>query len=295
MRPEQALPTAQELLGTQRTGIFNEIDKQLSLLSGAAAAASIQPQPSPRIQPAVAAPLKIPEIRVRDRPVGQALHAPRGERGLRAAAIAAGLIAALGLGWIAETNLVRLLDRRGELTGPAAVTAVVDRIIVAESSGGADAKNKRSSATGPGQFLDETWLDMIRAYRPDLAKSRSRDETLELRREATLAREMTTRFAERNAAMLSRRGLPVTAGTVYLAHFAGGAGAVALLSAPADADAALVMANADATGRTKRDQIVKANPFLERFTVADLKLWAERKMPGPDLHLTELLAANAKK
>jgi hypothetical protein len=61
----------------------------------------------------------------------------------------------------------------------------------------------------------------------------------------------------------------------------GGAGAVAILSALDDADAAFVMANADATGRTNREKIVKANPFLERFTVADLKTWADRKMRNP--------------
>jgi hypothetical protein len=43
-------------------------------------------------------------------------------------------------------------------------------------------------------------------------------------------------------------------------------------------DAATTMANADATGRSTRDKIVYANPFLERFTVADLKSWAQRKM-----------------
>jgi hypothetical protein len=56
------------------------------------------------------------------------------------------------------------------------------------------------------------------------------------------------------------------------------AGAAAILSAPDDADAAHVMASADATGRTKPEQLIKANPFLEHFTVADLKTWADRKM-----------------
>ena len=79
------------------------------------------------------------------------------------------------------------------------------------------------------------------------------------------------RFVARNIAMLRQRRLPVTAGTVYLAHFAGGAGAVAILSAPDNSDAALVIANADSTGRTKRERLIKANPFLEHFTVADLK------------------------
>ena len=99
--------------------------------------------------------------------------------------------------------------------------------------------------------------------------------------DAKIAREITTRFTEQNAQMLRKKGLPVTPGTLYLAHFAGGAGAVAILSALKDSDAASVMASADATGRTKREKIIKANPFLERFTVADLQSWADRKMRVP--------------
>ena len=94
--------------------------------------------------------------------------------------------------------------------------------------------------------------------------------------------------------MLRQRGYPVTAGTVYLAYFAGGAGAVAILSAPDNSDAALVLASADLTGRTKRERLIKANPFLRHFTVADLKVWAGRKMRGRDLRLTEVLAADAR-
>jgi hypothetical protein len=171
---------------------------------------------------------------------------------------------------------------------------MVERIIEVESSGDANAKNKRTSATGLGQFLNETWLDLIRAYRPDLIGGRSTDEILELRRDVKLNREITIRFVERNAAMLERRGLPVTPGTIYLAHFAGGGGAVAILSAPQNADAALVMASADKTGRTKRENIIKANPFLERFTAADLKIWADRKMRGPGIQRGETVAAGTK-
>ena len=201
---------------------------------------------------------------------------------------------AFGLGWFSGLNLSRYFDRRDELTGRAAINAVVERIIGVESNGDPTAKNDRSSATGPGQFLKGTWLDLIRAYRPDLTRGRSESEILELRRETKLAREITARFVERNATMMRQRRLPVTAGTVYLAHFAGGAGAVAILSAPENADAALVMASADATGRSKREQIIKANPFLEHFTVTDLKIWADRKMRGPGLHLAGALAADAK-
>jgi hypothetical protein len=201
--------------------------------------------------------------------------------GLRPLIMVGMLLTAFGLGWCGG-NSIWLLDLRpDDLTGGAAIDAVVERIISIESNGDPNAKSKRSSATGLGQFLDETWLDLIRTHRPDLARGRSQDKTLELRRDAKVAREITTRFTEQNAGMLRKRGLPVTPGTLYLAHFAGGAGAVAILSALEDADAASVMASADATGRTKREKIIKANPFLERFTVADLRSWADRKMRAP--------------
>jgi hypothetical protein len=157
---------------------------------------------------------------------------------------------------------------------------VVERIIRAESNGNANAKNIRSSATGPGQFIDQTWLETVRTHRRDLFHGRTDIAVLELRADSTLVREMVARTVERNAATLKKRGLPVTAGTLYLAHFAGTAGAVALLTVPDDRDAALVMAKADATGRSTREKLVKANPFLETFTVGDLKLWADRKMRG---------------
>jgi hypothetical protein len=184
--------------------------------------------------------------------------------------------------WLSHVRRDELRDvRPDEQTRADAIEAVVERIIKVESNGDPNAKNKRSSATGLGQFLNETWLDLIRTHRPDLAKGRTADEILELRRDPNVARELTVRFTEQNAGMLKKRGLPVSPGTLYLAHFAGGAGAVAVLSALEDADAASVMASADATGRTKREKIIKANPFLERFTVADLKSWAHRKMRVP--------------
>ncbi len=190
-------------------------------------------------------------------------------------------LAALGLGLFGGLSLYRSLDhRRDALTDRAAINAAVERIISVESNGDPNAKNKRSSATGVGQFLSETWLELIRANRPNLVRGHSESETLDLRRDAKLVREITKRFAEQNAATLRQRGLPVTAGTIYLAHFAGAAGAGAILLAPDNADAALVMANADTTGRTTREKIINANPFLERFTVADLKRWADHKMRG---------------
>jgi hypothetical protein len=189
-----------------------------------------------------------------------------------------GLLAVLGIGFLGGSAYYGLLDYLGrDLSGNNSIVGIVERIIEAESNGCPNLKNKRSTATGPGQFLDETWVRLIRAHRPDIAR-RSEREILELRRDPELAREITTRLAEQNAAKLRQHGFPVTHSTLYLAHFAGGAGAVAILSAPHSADAASVMAGADATGRTTREKIANANPFLQRFSVADLKSWADRKM-----------------
>ena len=198
---------------------------------------------------------------------------------LRRSAIVKGAhVAAVGVGWVAGLYLYQFVETKNELGVATDINAAVDQIVRAESNGNPMAKNPHSSATGLGQFVNETWLEMIRADRPDLAKERGDNEILELRQDPRLAREIITRFAEHNALVLRRRGLPVTAATLYLAHFSGTAGAVAILSAPDDADAALVVANADRTGRTTREQIIKANPFLEHFTVADLKNWAYCKM-----------------
>jgi hypothetical protein len=184
----------------------------------------------------------------------------------------------LSIGWIAWTQSTQFFHTTDDLTGDAAITAVVERIIKVESNGDANTRNGRTTATGVAQFIDETWLDLIHMYRPDLTRIYSEKDILALRKETALAREMTTRLVELNAKMLRRRGLPVTAGTVYLAHFADSAGAAAVLSATDNQDAAFILAAADARGRTKREQIVRANPFIEHFTVADLKAWADAKM-----------------
>jgi hypothetical protein len=185
------------------------------------------------------------------------------------------LLAALTLGWLGGPYVI---PDGSPLNGNGVVKAVVERIIIRESGGDSKSQNKRSSAAGIGQFLDDTWLEMIRKYRHDLIDIRSEQEILELRRDPELTRLITTRWVEQNAAMLKKRGLPVTPGTLYLTHFAGPAGAVAVLSASENADAASLLASADATGRTTRQKLVKANPFLKELSVGDLKSWADQNM-----------------
>jgi hypothetical protein len=197
---------------------------------------------------------------------------------LAAESIALLLGVAVGLAFVANHVLFRDAHMNGKSIDKLADKSFVERVIFAESSGDPNKKNKRSSATGAAQFLDDTWLEAVRRHRRDLFLGRSDKEVLDLRRDPGLTREIAARLFEDYAAMLKKRGLPVTPGSLYLVHFAGPAGAMALLSGAENADAASLLAAADATGRTTREKLVNANPFLEALTVADIKRWADRKM-----------------
>lgn len=97
----------------------------------------------------------------------------------------------------------------------------VNRIIGAESGGDPNAKNKKSSAEGLGQFIDSTWFHMVRKYRPDIANSKTNAQLKALKRDPALSREMTTRYVEENAALLKKHGFPVNVRNLYVMHFLG--------------------------------------------------------------------------
>lgn len=149
-----------------------------------------------------------------------------------------------------------------------AVEALIGRIIRVESAGNATAKNPLSSATGLGQFIDSTWLRMMASYRPELAASMARRDLLNLRFNPDLSREMVKHLAQENEAYLRARGHQITAGRLYLAHFLGPEGAHRALSAADGASVLQVMGAG----------VVNANPFLNGYSIAQLKGWADRKM-----------------
>ena len=149
-----------------------------------------------------------------------------------------------------------------------AVDALVNQIIRVESAGVATAKNPLSTATGLGQFIQSTWLRMMRDYRPDLVRKMGRAELLALRTDPALSREMVRNLARENESFLRARGHQITSGRLYLAHFLGPAGANTALRADPNASVLSVMGA----------QVVNANPFLRGKTIANLRAWADRKM-----------------
>lgn len=148
--------------------------------------------------------------------------------------------------------------------------ALIDSIIGAESGGNPNAKNPNSSAGGLGQFIDSTWLAMLKQERPDLIEGRSPQELLALKSDPALSRQMTEAYANQNGQILSKAGFEANPGNTYLAHFAGPQGAVKVLGADPNAPVESVLG----------PQAVAANPFLRGMTAADLQAWAAKKMGG---------------
>lgn len=144
------------------------------------------------------------------------------------------------------------------------------RVITAESGGDPSAKNPLSTSAGPAGFIDSTWLETIKKARPDLAAGKDDATLLAMRSDPALSKDMTDFYATGNRKYLADRGLPVTPGATYLAHFAGPGGAQKVLSADPKAQIASLLS----------PDAIKANPFLRNMTAGDLTAWADRKMGG---------------
>lgn len=183
--------------------------------------------------------------------IGVALGASFGPTNGGVAAVA--LVAAAGL----------LGD--GEKRRPGAGEAMtleqfLDRLMMAESGGNAFARNSRSTATGPFQFIASTWLQIANKHFSDVIGSLSPGEILALRTDMTLARRAAQIYTEDNAAYLVANGHKATFPHLRLAFLVGAGGAVRVLSAKPDAPVGTLL------GAT----FIGANPFMARMTTDDL-------------------------
>jgi hypothetical protein len=85
------------------------------------------------------------------------------------------------------------------------IMATSDQIIAVESGGDPNAKNPHSSASGPGQFLDSTWLATLKAHRPDIAQGQSDSDLLALKTDPVLSKQMVDAYAGDNQAALQKK------------------------------------------------------------------------------------------
>ena len=103
-----------------------------------------------------------------------------------------------------------------------------------ESGLGKVVENKLSSAKGPFQFIDSTWLAMMQKYGKKYGydvSSMSREEQLKLRFNNRLSALMAAEYTKENAAALNLNPSdPTSVDKLYLAHFLGPGGAKKVLS-----------------------------------------------------------------
>ena len=143
----------------------------------------------------------------------------------------------------------------------------LDAVKMAESSGRADAKNPRSSATGHYQFTNKTWTDMVKRYRPDLA-GMDRGKMLSLRKDPKVSREIAKKLTEDNVRYLQKKNIDPKFSDLYLAHVYGPYTASRIIKASPDTMIKDVVS----------DAVIKANPYFADMTVAEMKRFTRQKM-----------------
>ncbi len=136
----------------------------------------------------------------------------------------------------------------------------LDRLMMAESGGRDGARNSRSTAVGPFQFIRETFLYVVRRHFAEETASLSPVAVLGLRTDRAFARRAAEAYAKDNAAHLAGEGLPTSFTNLRLAYLAGPSGAVRLLRAPPETKVARLLSAA----------AISANPFMAHMTAEAL-------------------------
>ena len=149
------------------------------------------------------------------------------------------------------------------------LSSFVNKVVGVESGGDPTARNQNSTATGLGQFIESTWLEMFRRYFPDRAATMSEAAILALREDAALSRQVVELYAQQNARVLEGAGLAVNEASLYLSHFLGPDGAVKVLSASATTPISQLLGSG---------QINANQSILEGKTAGQVVQWAAEKM-----------------
>ncbi|MFZ5704911.1 MAG: hypothetical protein ACOY5R_06550 [Pseudomonadota bacterium] len=164
---------------------------------------------------------------------------------------------------------------------------VATRIAMAESGGKANAKNDRSSATGVGQFIDQTWLGVIKQhgtkerlgrYARAISNVNGRwvveDKSLEkqildMRLNGQLSMRMLQYVTEDYRAILAKAKLPFTPTNAYLIHFLGPETGRKMASYAPDLNAWKLLP----------PEVVDANASVLRGkTAGEVRAWAAQRM-----------------
>lgn len=140
------------------------------------------------------------------------------------------------------------------------IDGFLDRLMMAESGGNDAARNQRSTALGPFQFIKSTFLEVARRHFAEETATLSPSAIGALRTSRSFARRAAEAYTKDNAAHLASEGLTASFPNLRLAFLVGPTGAARLLHAKPDTKVASILSS----------YAIRANPFMARMTVADL-------------------------
>jgi hypothetical protein len=150
----------------------------------------------------------------------------------------------------------------------AGMSQFLDRLMQAESGGRDDAANPRSTALGPFQFIETTFLEVVRRHFAAETRSMTPAQILARRTDRAFARRAAEAFTRDNAAALANAGVATSYANLRLAFLVGAGGAIALVTAEPKTPAIRILG----TG------VVQANPFMAGMSAADLANWSARNL-----------------
>jgi hypothetical protein len=151
-------------------------------------------------------------------------------------------------------------DTDGALEQSESEKMLLDRLMAAESGGRQSAKNPRSSALGPYQFVEGTFLDIMHRKLPALTAGKSATEISRLRVDPKVSRHAALIYLRESAEFFSARNVPVTRANLRLAYFVGQVGALRVLAAKSDKPLASILS----------PSVIAANPPLAALTAGQL-------------------------
>ena len=138
--------------------------------------------------------------------------------------------------------------------------------MAAESGGRSNAKNPRSTALGPFQFIKSTFLELTRRHFPQEISGLSEDEILRLRTDPNLSRRAAAVFCKESVDYLKEKGLEPNFAHLRLAYLLGPADAARIMQAQEQTPVVRLLSPA----------VIKANPFMRSMSVTDLLAKSER-------------------
>jgi hypothetical protein len=182
--------------------------------------------------------------------------------------LAAAVAFAVGLASVSAiaTPAASIADQVVATASPSAFDVFLDRLMTAESAGRVNAKNPRSTALGPFQFIKSTFLELTRRHFSADIAGLSDAQILARRTDPDLSRRAAAVFCEESVRYLKEQGLEPTFGHLRLAYLLGPADAARIMQAEQQTPVVRLLSPA----------VIRANPFMRNMRVNDLIAKSER-------------------